>query len=277
MKIWSNTKTLDGLVDDLTFTDIKTEAIVALLGGKGINVDEFPNIRGIFKCGVGRDNVPENEASARGILCGFPTPATADIIFEETACFACHLILKCMYADAGDFKTWKKHERRALSQRTILIIGTGNIGSRVAIKMQPFAKVLTYDALINQPDALQPLICQADCVSLHIPLNHDTQGWFDREKLGWMKAGSALVNTARAAIVPEDHLYAELSKHRIRAAFDVFWQEPYRGNLLGLPADRFITSPHIASNCHEFTTETARDFRVFLRKIEDSGMDKDAA
>jgi phosphoglycerate dehydrogenase-like enzyme len=268
MQIWSNTKTLDGLVDDLSFTEDKTVATVALIGGKAIDLNDFPNLKGIFKCGVGRDNVPEAEAAARGIHCGFPSPATADIIFEETANFACHLILKCLYAETGDFNAWKKLERPALSERKILILGTGNIGGRVATKLQAFTKVLTFDVLTNQPDELKPLIRQADCISLHMPLNDKTRGWFDAKKLAWMKDGAALVNTARAAIVPEDALYEELVAGRIRAAFDVFWQEPYQGELLEVPQERFITSPHVASACREFVTETAKDFRGFTETIE---------
>ncbi len=268
MKIWSNTKTLDGLVDDLVFTASKTEADIALIGGKTIALDDFPKLKGIFKCGVGRDNVPETEAAARGIHCGFPSPATADIIFEETACFACHLILKCLYAETGDFKSWEKLERPALSESRILILGTGNIGGRVARKMQAFANVLTFDVLTNQPDELEPLIRQADGISLHMPLNDNTRGWFNAEKLAWMKDGAALVNTARAAIVPENALYEELVAGRIRAAFDVFWQEPYQGKLLELPQERFITSPHVASTCREFVTETAKDFRGFMERLK---------
>ncbi len=267
MKIWSNTKTLDGLVEDLSFTDDKTAAIVALIGGKAIDLCEFPSLKGIFKCGVGRDNVPGTKAAARGIRCGFPSTATADIIFEETACFACHLILKCLYADVGDFLAWQKRDRMVLAQRKILVIGTGNIGGRVAKKMQVFSTLLTYDVLTNQPDELEPLVRQADCISLHMPLNDGTRDWFDAEKLAWMKSGSSLVNTARAAIVPEDALYEELATGRIRAAFDVFWQEPYQGRLLTLPQERFMTSPHVASSCREFVTETANDFRAFIATI----------
>ena len=268
MKIWSNTKTLDGLVDDLSFTDNKAEAIIALIGGKAIDLKDFPRLKGIFKCGVGRDNVPETEAAACGIACGFPSPGTADIIFEETASFACHLILKCLYANAGDFPAWHKLDRMALSQRNILVIGTGNIGARVVAKMKAFAIVHTYDIRTHQPEELEPLIRQADCISLHMPLNDATRGWFDAKKLAWMKDGASLVNTARAAVVPEEALYTELKTGRIRAAFDVFWQEPYHGKLRELPEERFMVSPHVASTCREFVTETAKDFRAFLKTTE---------
>jgi phosphoglycerate dehydrogenase-like enzyme len=79
-----------------------------------------------------------------------------------------------------------------------------------------------------------------------------------------MKDGAALVNTARGPVVDEDALFAELNSGRLRAAFDVYWKEPYRGILADLPADRFIRSPHIASTCKEFLQGTANDFLNFL-------------
>lgn len=268
MKIWSNTKTLDGYLPGLQFVAEKSEAEVALVGGKAIDLNEFPRLRGIFKTGVGRDNVPEEEARRRGIRCGFPSPATAAIIYEETAGFACHLILRCLYAEIGDFSSWTKRDRPALSGREVLVVGTGQIGGRVAKKMQAFAKVCTFDIAKNRMDELEPLMRRADCATLHIPLTDATRGFFDTTKLGWLKDGAALVNTARGAIVNEEALHRELAAGRLRAAFDVFWQEPYRGRLLDLPPDRFIVSPHVASTCREFIAATAGDFTAFLASLE---------
>lgn len=268
MLIWSNTTTLDGLVDDLSFTKDKSRAEVALVGGKAIPLEELPELRGIFKCGVGRDNVPESECAKRGIACGFPSPATADIIYEETASFACHLVLKCLYAEIGNVEQWKKLDRPSLADRQLLVIGTGNIGRRVATKLGAFLRVSTFDIATNRAEELEPLMRAADCITLHIPLTETTRALIDDTRLGWMKDGAALVNTARGPIVVEDALYRELKSERLRAAFDVFWQEPYRGKLSELPPDRFIMSPHVASTCREFISATANDFRTFLRNLK---------
>ena len=268
MNIWSNTKTLDGYVPELQFTEDKRTAEVALVGGKAIDLSVYPKLRGIFKCGIGRDNVPEFEAGKRGIRLGFPSAQTAAIIYEETANFACHLILKCLYSEVGDFAQWTKRDRPALATCNLLVLGTGNIGGRVAAKMRPSLRVSTFDSIINRPEELESLLRRADCVSLHIPLLATTKGFIDAEKLAWLKAGAALVNTARGPVVDEEALFAELAKGRLRAAFDVFWQEPYKGKLTTLPADRFIVSPHVASTCREFIAGTAEDFRVFLKELE---------
>ncbi|HAB19070.1 MAG TPA: NAD(P)-dependent oxidoreductase [Verrucomicrobiota bacterium] len=269
MQIWSNTKTLDGYIPGLTFTQDKAQAEIALVGGKAIDLREFPKLRGIFKTGVGRDNVPEADAKESGVVCEFPSAATSAIIYEETANFACHLVLKCLYAEVGDFASWKKSDRPALATREVLVLGTGNIGGRVAAKLKCFVKVTTFDVMVNTPEELEPLVRRADCITLHIPFSPATRDFFDATKLSWMKDKAALVNTARAAVVTEEALQAELASGRIRAAFDVFWQEPYQGKLRDLPPDRFMVTPHIASTCREFLAATADDFRNFIKNLED--------
>jgi phosphoglycerate dehydrogenase-like enzyme len=243
---------------------LPAQADVLLVGGKPISLEYFPKLKGIFKCGVGRDNIPEMEASLLGISCGFPSPSTASIIYEETANFACHLIFKSLYSNLGNFNSWGKIDRKSLSNTNVLIVGTGNIGTKVVQKLKNFVRISTFDMMSNTPSELKEMIKQADCITLHLPLTESTRDMFDAEKLNWMKDGTFLVNTARAAIVSENALYNELKNGRLFAAFDVFWQEPYKGKLLEIPKDRFIRSPHAASNCKEFLQATANDFRSFL-------------
>lgn len=267
MKIWTNTKTLDGFLDGFDFTANASVADIALIGGKSIDLGSFPNLKGIFKCGIGTDNVPFAEAERRGIKIGLPSKGTAEYIFEETACFACYLCLKLLYAAVGDVDLWEKFPRDALSQKKVLVIGTGRIGSRVASKMNAFAQIETYDISVNAPEDLFELLPKADCVTLHIPKTEETIGFLDEEKLTLMKRGAGLVNTSRGAIVDEDALYNELAAERLRAAFDVFWQEPYTGRLRDLPTDRFFMTPHVASTCREFLEGLADDFRLFIQNF----------
>ena len=264
MKIWSNTATLNGLIDDIPIGATHLDAEVLLVGGKPINLQQFPKLKGIFKCGVGRDNIPEKQAASLSISCGFPSPSTASIIHEETANFACHLVLKSFYSNIGDFDSWKKMGRNSLSTKRVLVMGTGNIGAKVVHKLKNFVRISTFDVISNNSSELKAMIQQADCITLHLPLTESTRNMFDAEKLSWMKDGATLVNTARAALVSEKDFFQELESGRLLAAFDVFWQEPYKGKLLDLPDDRILISPHVASNCQEFLVATAEDFRSFL-------------
>jgi phosphoglycerate dehydrogenase-like enzyme len=259
MKIWKNTSTLDGFDDGLTFTKSKSKADIVLMGSKPIEIKVFPNLKGIFRAGIGRDNVPEKEAKEKNIVVRYPSKETIDIIFEETACFTCGLIFRMLYSNVGTLDPWVKEPRRQLSQQNLLVIGTGKIGIRVVQLMEPLLQVTTFDILQNKASELKLMIQQADCITIHIPNSDDNLSFIDGEKLSWMKIGAVLINTARGAIVDEDALYAEVKNERLKAAFDVYWQEPYKGKLKEFYPVRFFMTPHVASTCSEFLRDCRKD------------------
>ena len=252
MKIWKNTATLDGFDDGLVYTDNKDEAEIVLMGSKPIELSEFPILKGIFRAGIGRDNVPIDAASEQGIRVAFPAADTVDMIFEETADFTCSLILRRLYDDVGTIEPWFKNTRLQMSARHLLVVGNGNIGSRVSKKMSNFLQVSTYDALQDSSETLSEKLSTADCVTLHIPNTLENRNFFDGHKLGVMKAGSILINTARGPIVDEDALYEEIKSGRLKAAFDVYWKEPYLGKLKEFHPQGFFMTPHVASTCSGF-------------------------
>jgi phosphoglycerate dehydrogenase-like enzyme len=267
MKFWKNTATLDHLIPELLVTVDSSEAELAVIGSKPINLTEMPNLKAIFKCGVGVDNIPFVEAKERGIQVILPSEKTKSYIFEETANFAVHLILLMLYKDLGSVEDWAKNEREFLGQKKVLVLGLGNIGRQVAIKLNTMAKVLTFDPLENTENELKGLFNQADAISLHMPLVENTKAFVNAEKLSWMKDGAALINTARGPIVEEQALYNEIKKNRVFAAFDVFWMEPYEGILCEFHPNRFFMTPHVASNCSTFLEGLAFDFRSYLALI----------
>ena len=267
MLIYKGTKTLDGYLPSLQYTEDKTQAEILLVGGMKFTLGGFPKMRGIFKTGVGTDNLPFDEASAQGIDIALPSENTCNIIYEETAAFTCHLILNGLYCGYANWESWEKVDRPTLHKRQLLVVGNGHIGKRVASKMRNFMKVETFDSAQNPPEVFEVKVRAADCVTLHIPLTPSTRDLFNAERLAWLKNGALIVNTSRGPIIHEDALYNELSSDRIRAAVDVFWEEPYRGKLTELPVARFIRTPHIASTCNEFIQGTATDFLQFLDKI----------
>jgi phosphoglycerate dehydrogenase-like enzyme len=260
MKVYKNTNTLDTYLPDLAYTTVKGEAEFMIVGGKKFNLEEYPLLKAVFKTGVGTDNLPFEEAAKRGVKIVLPSQATCDVIFEETAAFSCYLIMAGTYANEGNWDKWQKDNRKMLQQRNLLVIGTGNIGGRVVDKMKAFMQVDTFDVQVNTAAELENKIKKADCISLHIPFTKETEHLLDAEKLSWLKDGALLVNTARGGVINEVALYEELKKGRIKAALDVFWQEPYTGILNEIPTTHFIKTPHIASTCEEFLAGAANDF-----------------
>lgn len=276
MLIYKATNTLDGYLPSLQYTEDKNQAEVMLVGGKKFTLADFSCLQGIFKTGVGTDNLPFAQAAELGIDIRLPSEKTCNIIYEETASFTCHLILSGLYAEAGEWENWKKVVRQTLHQQQLLVVGAGRIGQRVVDKMRAFMKVDTFDSAYNAPEDFEPKVRQADCVTLHVPLTTATNEFFNAGRLAWMRNGALLVNTSRGQVIHEEALYAELSSDRLRAAIDVFWKEPYQGKLNELPTDRFIRTPHIASTCTGFIQGTATDFVQFLEEIsKNSGLHND--
>ena len=89
--------------------------------------------------------------------------------------------------------------------------------------------------------------------------------FMDKDKLAMMNDDAVLVNTARGTIVDEDALYNEIKSGRLKAAFDVFWKEPYDRRLIKFYPDKFFMSPHIAG----YTDSFLKGCREALNKLID--------
>ncbi len=272
LPIWTNTATLDGFIDGICTNASPEQAEVALIGSKPLPIDEMPALRGIFRCGVGTDNIPFETCQSRGIEVCLPSDGTVDIIHAETANFAVHRVLDMLYRDLGEVAGWVKAPRPFLGSRRVLVVGTGKIGSQVAAKLDGLVEVVTYDAATDAPEDLERVLPTVDCVTLHVPLNDQTRGWVDAAWLARLPDGAALVNTARGAVVDEAALLSEIQSGRLVAAFDVYWQEPYHGPLRDFHPDRFLMSPHVASTCSTFLEKLADDFRQFLGVLTSQGV-----
>jgi len=164
-----------------------------------------------------------------------------------------------LYQNVGTVEPWHKKDRRFLGDNNLLIIGNGNIGKRVANKMVSFLQISTFDAIQNLGNDLESKIRNADIITIHIPSSHDNKNFFDKRKLSWMKDGAILINTSRGQIVSENALYKEIESERLRAAFDVYWEEPYNGILKQFHPDKFYMTPHIASTCSRFLSGLEKD------------------
>jgi D-3-phosphoglycerate dehydrogenase / 2-oxoglutarate reductase len=111
------------------------------------------------------------------------------------------------------------------------VIATGTI---IAAGCQP----------VSDLDAALP---RADFVSIHCPKNPETIGLFNAARLGRMKKGAFIVNTARGGIIDEPALLGALtSGHLAGAGLDVFEEEPTPVNNDLLKLDTVIASPHMA-------------------------------
>ena len=143
-----------------------------------------------------------------------------------------------------------------LTGRTIGLIGYGSIAKAVAkIALAFDMNVLVYtrtprpNALLDASHfvSLDTLLASSDIVSVHCPLNKDSQHLFCATTFEKMKHGAFFVNTARGGVLVEEDLKnALLSGHLSGAAIDVLETEPMAANcvLYGIP--NLTITPHVA-------------------------------
>lgn len=222
-----------------------------------------PALRVVGRLGVGLDNIDTAACAARSIQVIPATGANADSVAEYVL-LAAGLLLRQAFAAGeevadGHWPRAKYSEGHELAGKLLGLVGFGSVGQRTATKARAFGmRVAAYDPLLSPDDpvwralgtlrlGLDDLIAESDIVSLHLPLMDETRGLFDRERLGRMKRGAILINTARGGIVDEAALAEVLRFGRIGgAAIDVFAQEPLpaRSALAGAP--NALLTPHIA-------------------------------
>ena len=113
MKIYNLTKTISEYNNELNYTLNKNEAEIIIVGGKKFKLGDFPKLKGIFKTGVGLENLPFSEAKKRNIIIELPSEKTKQIIYNETASFALQLIFClaiCYYTHYQTNKAQKREE-----------------------------------------------------------------------------------------------------------------------------------------------------------------------
>ncbi len=113
------------------------------------------------------------------------------------------------------------------------------------------------------------LLEESDIVILTLPLNADTLGLFDRERLAKIRRGGYLINVARGSIVVEDALVAALeNNHLAGAGLDVTEVEPLPATSRLWDNDRVIITPHVgaqsASRADDTTDLVCLNLRRYL-------------
>jgi phosphoglycerate dehydrogenase-like enzyme len=144
---------------------------------------------------------------------------------------------------------WETYFARSLADKTVLLIGYGNVGKAAEKRLLGFGcKVIpvarTARDHVHAFTDLPSLIPSADVVMLIVPNNPGTVNMVDAKFLASMKDDSVLVNVARGVVVDTQALVAELKTGRISAALDVTEPEP-------LPADHPLWSlPNVIITSH---------------------------
>ena len=164
---------------------------------------------------------------------------------------------------------WKdKGKERTLFGKTVLIVGTGDIGNSFAKLLSVFGtktigvrrtegeKLPFYDEVYTTKD-LDKLLPEADVVALCLPSTKETKGLFDKERLLRMKPDAVLLNVGRGDTVVLSDLTEVLAEgHLDGAGLDVFEMEPLPSDHPLWKMNNVIITPHISGGSFNHLDET---------------------
>jgi len=235
---------------------------VEVLAVVAATVDEallelLPDLRLVANYGVGYDGIDVEACARRGVAVT-NTPealgiATADLTMALVLATRRRLVEGDRFVREGKWASgWVVGDLLGdeIGGATLGIIGLGRIGSAVATRARAFGMNVLHTRREDDgsPDRreLDDLLRESDVVTIHVPLTDETDRLLDARRLGLLRDGACLINTARGAIVDEEALVSELASGRLRAGLDVFTHEPHVPDvLLGLP--NVVLSPHVGS------------------------------
>lgn len=237
-------------------------------------LDVAPHLKVVSRYGVGFDTVDIPACTARDIPV-MVTNGANDLSVAEHA-------MMLMLAVARRALQHHKHVAGGgwwasmdpgmvdLAGRTVLVVGYGRIGSRVANYCRAFQmKVMVMDpgfhpmriaadGFIPARD-LHGALAEADVVTLHCPLTPQTRHLMDEAAFAALKPGAILVNTARGPIVSQPALVAALQAGRLQGAgLDVLEIEPSDASNPLYAFPNVVVSPHNAASTEEGLARMAR-------------------
>ena len=243
------------------------DAILTMLSDKidAEIINSAPKLKIIAQLAVGYDNIDLKAAKERGIyVTNTPdalTDASADFSFALMMAVSRRVVEADKYVRAGNWKVaWHPSMMLGAPLRgtTLGIIGAGRIGQAMAKRGLGFdMRILYYNRSAKHEFEkecgakrveLDELLKESDFVSLHVPLNDQTRGLINAEKLALMKKTAYLISNARGPVIEEKALYEALKNHEIAgAALDVFCTEPTPADNPLLELDNIVVAPHISS------------------------------
>ena len=217
--------------------------------------------------GVGYDNIDVKAATAHGLPVAVVGEANSNAVCEHAFMLMLATVKDALPLDravrAADYGRRNAMTAGEVADKTILIVGFGRIGTRMARRCAAFdMRVIVADPYVprrvvqgqgyDYVEDFRDALDRADIVSLHMPGNHDGSPVLAGQDFSRMRKGAVLINTARGTLLDEDALYQALTIGPLGAAgLDVTRDEPPAKDLALLTLDNVLLSPHIAGVTRE--------------------------
>ena len=222
-------------------------------------IERLPKLKLVSQTGRATAHIDVAACTERGIVVsagGAGNPhATAELTWALILAALRHIPYEVRRLREGH---WQSTLGIAVQHKTLGIYALGRIGSIVARVGQTFgARVLCWgregstararEAGYEVAKSREAFFAGADILSLHLPLNKETQGIVTAADLALMKPSALLANTSRAGLIAQGALVNALKAGRPgMAAVDVYEDEPVLGAAHPLlKMDNVICTPHL--------------------------------
>ena len=227
-------------------------------------IEAASNLKVIGRAGSGLDNVDLTAATKKGIVVMNTPGGNTITTAEHTFALMCAMARQIPQATAS-MKNGKWEKKKfmgvELFNKTLGVIGIGNIGSQVAKRAQAFSMdVIAYDPFLSEDKAktmgvekvnLNELFRLSDFITIHTPITAETRNMINKDTIKIMKNGVRIINCARGGIINEKDLYDALVEGKVAGvALDVFEKEPPENNPL-LTLDSVVSTPHLGAATKE--------------------------
>jgi len=240
------------------------------VGAEVIELGE--KLKVIGRAGVGTDNIDVDVATRKGIVVVNAPTGNTVAAAEHTIALMLALARNVPQANSHlRSGKWQKEEMvgTELRNKTLGIIGIGNVGSEVAKRAQAFEmRVIAHDPFVSKDYALNlkvdlvsldQLLREADFITLHVPLTAATEKLIGSKELAKLKPTARIINCARGGLIDEEAVIKAIKNRKIAgAAFDVFDNEPVTDSPL-FKEDKIIVTPHLGASTIEAQTGVAQD------------------
>lgn len=243
-------------------TTEKPDAIITELDVINAQVlEKYSDLQFIADCRATPENIDVASCNELGIpvLC---TPArnanaVAEMWLSTLIAFERNLLPSIEWVKEGKwvsgttpYHLWMGHE---LYKKKIGFVGFGAVARRIAKLLSGFeVDICYYDPFVVSDEfsslSLEDIFETCHCVSIHLPVNDQTQGLIDEKLLSRMNQDTVFINSARSAVVDNEYLYHLLKNKKIKGAIlDVLDTEPPK------EADyKFIDLPNVLLTPHTY-------------------------
>lgn len=226
----------------------------------------YPGLKAILSLAAGPEAILEDPDLPKGVpVVRLVDTSLTDDIVQYCVHWVLHLHREFQRNMAAAREgRWDRPDRQVTEERTVGIMGLGELGARTAAAVSGFGfrtagwsrtpKDLPDVESFAGDAGLEPFLRRTEILVCLLPLTPNTRDILNRDTLAMLPAGASVINAGRGAhVVDEDLLAALDSGHLSTAVLDVFREEP-------LPSDsplwrhpQVVATPHIAGRTYPGT------------------------